>query len=272
VIAMMAGRAAIQRRDIHRAELVIALSESFGEQLARDYGYPADRIAVVPNPIDLGRLAPPERRPARGERPLILFVSRIAVRKGVESVVRLSHRLGDTGAARLAVVGGLTKWSDYRVLLGDLDPRSAEYRRRLSEEELATLYREADVLIQPSRFEPFGLTVAEALASGVPVVASDQVGAAKHVDRAVCRVVPAGDDDALERGVDGLLADLASRRGSALRRQARLEAERLFAPAVASDRLAAALERFRKPARRSPAPAPSGNGRPRTRSLARARR
>ena len=89
VIAMMAGRAAMQRRDIQHGELVIALSEHFGEQLAADYGYPEDRIAVVPNPIDLSRLTPPPRR-ARADRPQLLFVSRIAVRKGVEAVVRLS--------------------------------------------------------------------------------------------------------------------------------------------------------------------------------------
>lgn len=271
VIGMMAGRAAIQRRDIQHGRLVIALSERFGEHLASDYGYPTDRIAVVPNPIDLGRLSPPARgangRPAP---PLVLFVSRMAVRKGVDAVVQLSHRLAETGAGQLVVAGSNSKWSNYRPLLEDLDPGVAEYRGQVPEAELAALYHRASVLVQPSRFEPFGLTVAEALACGVPVVATDEVGATEGVDPAVCRVVAPGDAAAFERAVHELLADLSTGREKAIRRQARAEAERCFAPALAAERLAAALESVRQSGRARPARARAGSVPPKTPVRARA--
>jgi glycosyltransferase involved in cell wall biosynthesis len=270
VIAMMAGRAGLQRRHIQHGRLVIALSERFGEHLARDYGYPADRIAVVPNPIDLDRLTPvPEGSNGRPASPLVLFVSRIAVRKGVDSVVRLSHALGRTDAARLMVIGGNSKWSNYRPLLDDLDPRIAQYRGHVPEQELASLFRHASVLVQPSRFEPFGLTVAEALASGVPVVATDEVGATEGIDPAVCRVVPAGDEPAFERAVHDLLSDIGGPKRAAIRRKARAEAERSFSPSLAAERLALALESTKRPAPESRSRARAGSAPARTPGRAR---
>jgi glycosyltransferase involved in cell wall biosynthesis len=262
VIAMMAGRAAVQRRDIRHGGLVIALSERFGEHLARDYGYPADKIAVVPNPLDLERLSPARAQPnGHPSRPLVLFISRIAVRKGVEAVVRLSHALGRSRAAELVVIGGNSKWSDYQRLLEKLDPRSATYRGYVPEDELRELYRRATVVVQPSRFEPFGLTVAEALASGVPAVATDEVGAVQGVDPVVCRVSPSGDDAAFETAVHDLLTDMSTRRASAIRRRARAEAERCFSPELAADRLADALEALSRQARARRPPGPPDSGR-----------
>ena len=93
--AMLVGRAARQRRDIRLVQRVIALSRVFASHIATDYGVPLDRISVVPNPIDLTRFAPRDDNSPNGtRRPLrLLFVSRLAVRKGLDLVVGLSHRL-----------------------------------------------------------------------------------------------------------------------------------------------------------------------------------
>jgi glycogen(starch) synthase len=84
-------------------------------------------------------------------------------------------------------------------------------------------------VVCPSHFEPFSLVAAEALAAGIPVVASDQIGAAEGIDRRVCRVFAAGDLDALEAEVRRLLEQLAAD-GAAqqLAEQARGEARRQF--------------------------------------------
>jgi glycosyltransferase involved in cell wall biosynthesis len=239
VRAMLAARAHRQRGHLRRARLVLAPSERFADDLAADYAIPRDRFRVVPNAVDLDRFRPGPA--ARDDGPLtILFVSRISVRKGVELVVALSRRLVDlAGVVRIVVAGGPTQWSDYTHLLAGLDPRTAEYGGYRG--DTAALYRSAALVLQPSHFEPFALTVAEALACGVPVVATEVVGATEGVDPRACRTFGQGDLDAFERQVRGLVAELLGGARQRLAAVARAEAERCFSPRLAAARVAAAL-------------------------------
>jgi glycosyltransferase involved in cell wall biosynthesis len=244
VRCMLMARAVTQRRDMGLAQLIVAPSEVFADHVARDYGLPRERFAVVPNPIDLDRFAcrPPV---PRGLSPVnLVFVSRISVRKGVEMVVDLSHRLADLdGEVRIQLVGDKTLWSDYRPLLADLNPAIATYVGRASQQRLAELYSLADALLQPAHYEPFAITVGEALAAGMRVIASDEVGAREGVCPDCCLTFPAGDADALEAQVRTLIHTVRSPDAQAPIPACRAEAERLFAPEVVAGRLLEALER-----------------------------
>lgn len=229
VRAMLSARARAQRRDVQLARRVLGVSARFAEHLARDYRIPAERLGVVPNPIDLDRFRPPPTAPSATAPLDLLFVSRMSARKGVELVVDLSHRIADlAGAVRIRAVGGPTSWSDYRRLLADLNPATAVDEGQMSPFHLSLLYGTAGAVLQPSRYEPFALTVGEALASGTPVVASDEVGAIDGVDPAVCRVFPSGDAEAFEYAVRTLVEDISGPAETSLRTLARAEAERLF--------------------------------------------
>jgi glycosyltransferase involved in cell wall biosynthesis len=233
--AMLSVRTTVQRRDLARADRVIGVSRRFAEHLAADYGISATRLGFVANPVDLDRFKP-RNASARDGSLLLLFVSRISVRKGVELIVGLSHRLSDLeGHVKILIIGGPTRWSDYRKLLTDLDPRIAAYGGQLDPAALATLYGQAAVVLQPSQYEPFGLTVGEALASGTPVVVSDEVGAAEAVDPRVCAVFPRGNLDAFESAVRRMITDVCAADRSALTALARNEAERLFAPQAVAE-------------------------------------
>lgn len=228
--ALLVTRARRQRRDIAHADGVLAISRRFGEHLVADYGVDPGRVVVVPNPIEVSAPASAPRHDRSQRR--IAVVSRISVRKGIDAVVELSHRLSDLeGEAFLDIVGAETLWSDYRPLLAGLNPGVGRYHGHLGRVELVELLASADMLVQPATFEPFGLTVGEALACGVPVVATDEVGAAEGIDERCCIVVPTGDVDALEKGVREMLARMAGPEAADIRRLARAEAERLFAPA-----------------------------------------
>jgi glycosyltransferase involved in cell wall biosynthesis len=239
VSALLAARARRQRRDLARARLLIAMSARFADDIAADYAIPRDRFRVVPNAVDLHRFRPGP--PPAADRPLtLLYVSRISARKGVEMVVELSRRLTDlAGSVRVEVVGDRTQWSDYRHLVAGLDPRTARYAGFRG--DVAALYRTADVVLQPSHFEPFALTVAEALACGVPVVATDVVGATEGVDPRVCRTFGRGDLDGFERRVRDLVAELRCGARERLAPLAREEAQRCFSPAVMASRVTAVL-------------------------------
>lgn len=242
VRAMLMTRAAIQRRDIHLASRVVGVSKRFVEHLEHDYRIPRERLGAVRNPIDLDRFQARTDEPSGGPIEL-LYVSRMSARKGVEMVVELSHRLADLeGRVRIRAIGGCTMWSDYRPLLSDLNSGTAIYEGPLSPAGLSEAYRGAGAVLQPSHYEPFALTVGEGLASGVPAVASDEVGAIDGLDPDVCRVFEAGDNDGFERTVRDLVAELEDGRGAALAPLARSEAERLFAPETVTEALIEQLE------------------------------
>lgn len=244
--AMLTLRAAVQRRQVPQADRVLGVSRRFTEHLAADYRIPARQLGVVVNPIDVDRFHPGNGQ-ASDDPLTLLFVSRISVRKGVDLVVELSHRLADLeGEVRILVVGGPTTWSDYRKLLADLNPNIAAYVGGVPPDALCRLYQGAAALLQPSNYEPFALTVGEALAAGTPVVVSDEVGAGEDADPRVCSVFPHGDQDAFESSVRSAIKAAGSADRSQLRALARSEAERLFAPPTVAAKLLNELDLARR--------------------------
>lgn len=143
-----------------RVDAFIALTEISRRKFIEG-GLPPERIRVKPNFV-----APdPGMGPHRGG--YALFVGRLAPEKGICTLLEAWTRLGET--VPLKVVGD-----------GPLAPRVAgctapgvEWLGRRSREEVLHLMRDARVLVFPSEwYETFGLTMAEAFATGLPVVAS----------------------------------------------------------------------------------------------------
>ncbi|RUS45263.1 glycosyltransferase family 4 protein [Cohnella sp. AR92] len=245
---MLNVRASTQKRHVKSVDYIVSLSRNFAKELCEDYKLSPDKVNFfVPNPIDVDKFRPmPELRQNRTDnRVTFLFVSRISVRKGTEMMVELSRRLSDlAGQAKIILVGNHSLWSDYRGLLKGLNPEVATYISEISGKQLQGLYHEVDSLVIPSHYEPFGLVVGEALASGLPVVASDKIGAAEEVKERVCRIFAAGDMDALEAAVRKLYEEIRSGRGSELSEVARHEAVRLFSREKVGDDMAEIFERL----------------------------
>ncbi|TDG00310.1 glycosyltransferase family 4 protein [Paenibacillus piri] len=261
---LLMARSFVQKRHIKDADYIMSISKNFADDLRTDYNLAPEKVAyIVPNPIDVERYYPNPggSRSGTDGRLTFLFVSRLAVRKGVEMMVELSHRLDDiSDQARIVIVGNYSLWSNYRGLLDRLNPKVAAYIGSVSGGDMAGLYHSADALIQPSHYEPFGLTVGEALACGLPVVTSDKVGAAEDVDPACCRVFPAGNMDELERHVRMLFHELRSPGKQAINETARSEAVRLFADPVVGEELVSILhEVCRSGAKRKAKPVSEGN-------------
>jgi glycosyltransferase involved in cell wall biosynthesis len=240
VAAVFVVRAAVQRVAIRQASLLICISGVFRDHLVRDYGFPRDATLIVPNPVALERFD--EMRERLGEPPTILIVGRIALRKGVDQIVALSHVLKRRGVeVRMRIVGGHSLWSDYRPLLRDLEPANTTYVGPMASDDIPKELRSSDMLIQASKYEPFGLTVAEALAAGVPVVATCEVGAIEGTSGVSTIETLVGDPEVLADAVETMLERLhADARG--VRQAARADAERLFSPDVVCQRISETLE------------------------------
>jgi phosphatidylinositol alpha-mannosyltransferase len=201
--------APIVRPAARRLAGCIAVSPAAAEYARRGTGR---RAVVIPNGIDYEELAGIE--PRRGDR-RVLFVGRDEPRKGLE-VLRRAHERVD---AELVLVG----------------PNGGVPRAEL----LAELGR-ADVLVAPSlKNESFGLVLVEAMAAGVPVVASDIPGYRDVVGSAGV-LVPPGDATALADELGRLLDDGAER--ARLAAAGRREAARYAWPRVA-ERVLAVYER-----------------------------
>jgi glycosyltransferase involved in cell wall biosynthesis len=255
-VTVMSLRAVVQRAMLRRARLLVCISSVFRSHLLRDYRFPMKATVVVPNPVRLERF--PIADKAIGQPPTVLVLGRIAVRKGLEDVVAVAHTLLERGLdIQLRVVGGPALWSDYTKLLEDLPSENACYVGRVPPSEIPGELAAADVLLQVSRYEPFGLTVAEALAAGVPVVASTEVGAIEGVDDAVVARAQPGDVDAIAAAIT-MLIERARTDPAQMRARARAEAQRLFAPEVVCASISAALEQLVDGTRgRTPTPTPT---------------
>jgi glycosyltransferase involved in cell wall biosynthesis len=217
-------RIATEREIGARAGAVLATCGDEVREL-RAMGVPAERIAVVPCGVDLEVFrpdGPAEPRPAGGG-PRVLSIGRLVPRKGVDTVIQALRRLP---GAELVIAGGRPD-DDEAVRLRDLAGRHGLAGRvrvigSVPRERVPALMRSADVLVTVPWYEPFGLVPVEAMACGVPVVASAVGG---HLDTvAGCGVlVPPRRPRALARALREVLEDPARRRelGRAGARRAR---------------------------------------------------
>jgi glycosyltransferase involved in cell wall biosynthesis len=180
---------------------------------------PADRVTLIDNGVPLDAYAV---RPAGAghEPPRVLFVGLLTPRKGVLDLLAASRLLRDRGVAHeLWLLGGTP----------DEGPAAeAEVRAGLDAgvrllgtrppEEMPAAFASADVFCLPSWWEAMPLSILEAMAAGLPVVASDvgDVGRAVH-DGETGYVVPARSPELLAAALEKLLtdADLRERMGSA---------------------------------------------------------
>ncbi len=200
------------------ADLVLAPSAVTAAEIRRDYR--VDAVGVIPNvtgglPIEPGSTAVPEE-----ETGYLLFVGRLRIRKGVEVLL---EALADLPAAVLRIAGD----GEHRARL---ERRAGELRLGKAVSFLGTcdagrvrrLLAGAAALVVPSIYEGMPLVVLEAMAAGVPVVASAVSGIPEVVvDGETGWLVPPEDPRALKAALEEVLArpQEARRRGEAGRRR-----------------------------------------------------
>ena len=150
------------RNAARTCDVVFANSAFTAEDFAQTIGFPRERI-VVAHP-GIGAEYQPDGVAADLGAPYILTVATLEPRKNLGTLVDAFAQLD---GLKLAVVGG-QGWGEQP----QLDRPGIVRLGRVSDDELARLYRGAAVVVYPSRFEGFGMPITEAMACGAPVVAS----------------------------------------------------------------------------------------------------
>jgi D-inositol-3-phosphate glycosyltransferase len=200
-----------ETRIVSDADRIVAANVVERAELLRDYGAHASRIATIPCGVDTDLFTPGDRAEARrrlglDDRPVLLWVGRIAPIKGLDTLLDTVARLREAGRdMRLLVVGGEAD--------EPTNGHETSLRRRIAalglgesvrfvgpqpQSVLPLYYAAADVTVLPSYYESFGMVALEAMACGSPVIASRVGGLVTTVrDGVTGFLVPDGDVEAL---------------------------------------------------------------------------
>jgi glycosyltransferase involved in cell wall biosynthesis len=224
------ARQDVERRLLADVDRVVATCTDEVFELVR-LGADVDRVKVVPCGVDLGHFCPDG--PAEPRTPglaRLVVVSRLVERKGVGNVV---SALAEVPGAEVVIAGGpdaaeLPRNEEARRLMRLADRAGVADRVRLlgrvERADLPALLRSADAVVCVPWYEPFGIVALEAMACGVPVVASAVGGLVDTVVDGVTGVhVPPRSPRHLAETLRCLLADPVLRRrlGTAGARRAR---------------------------------------------------
>ncbi len=202
------------------ARRVVAVSEDAARVAASRDGLAGDRLRVIPNGIDLERFSPRGRRSEMRRllgvpesAPLLVSVSHLTRVKGIDLLVEAARLIRERNAEARAVVAG--RGAEQTRIEQAIRSSGLEGTFRLlgSYEDVPGLLEAADLFVLPSRSEGQPNAVMEAMAMGLPVVAT-KVGGVPEVarDREEALLVPPEDAEALASACQALLAEPARAR------------------------------------------------------------
>lgn len=206
------------------ATLILGMTDFSRERLVRA-GYPIEKLRVLPNSAPLPRET---ADPACGR--YIAFAGRLSEEKGLRVLIEAAKAIPDV-PIHLAGDGPL------RQELEKVAPANVTFRGRIERDLMPDFYKQSRGLVLPSTcYEMCPLTILEAMALGLPVVASQTGGLGELVDDGITgRLVTRGEAAPLAEALQQLWADLplARQRGAA----GREKAEREFTETVYVERL-----------------------------------
>lgn len=204
----------VSPRAYRSVDCVIALSPAMSRFAVRGGADPAT-VAIVPNGVDLAAIGLHERTAVdfpSWERLELLYVGRISVEKGIDSLVTAAELALDSGCRlRLRIAGGGPLEEKLRARVSSsLLSGHVEFLGSWPRNQLADLYQSAHIVCVPSLSDPLPTVVLEAMFCGRPVLGADVGGIPFMIENDGGWTVPAGNPRAL---ADRIL-DLAADRGA----------------------------------------------------------
>jgi alpha-maltose-1-phosphate synthase len=178
-----------KREEMELADLVLAPS-SFVAETIRAF-YPNKALALAPYGVDL-EFWTPGSRDEGSEVLRFIYAGQISLRKGIPVLLQAWEKAA-LRSAELQLVGSWNLSDSKKASL----PRGVTHVSALSSEALRDHYRRADVFVFPSFFEGLALVLLEAMACGLPAIASAATGGADVLTEASGRLLPVGDLDGL---------------------------------------------------------------------------
>jgi glycosyltransferase involved in cell wall biosynthesis/SAM-dependent methyltransferase len=204
VLVHMPLRTPNEQEVLSRVQAVVTTSSWTRELLVRLYAIPASRITPALPGVDAGAIVPGS---AGGRR--LLCVAAVAPHKGHDVLVSALARIGDL-PWECVCVGALDCDPEFVASLGTLPGLS--FAGPLTRADLDAAFTTTDLVVLPSRGETYGMVVTEALARGIPVLATGVGGVPEALGRAPDGsrpgiLVPPDDPDAMASALRSWLTD-----------------------------------------------------------------
>ena len=169
----------IERTGMHGADRVVCVSHLTRSLVTSRYGVPPERAEVVYNAVDLPTMnGDLEMTPIRQDEKIVLFLGRLTMQKGPEYFLQAAKKV-------------VEKYTDVRFVMAGSGDMIAQCVRQVADlklgkfvtftgflrgDDVARIFKMADLYVMPSVSEPFGIAPLEALSHNVPVIISKQSG------------------------------------------------------------------------------------------------
>ena len=187
----------------------IAVSQSTKEELVKGFSIDPDRIAVVPNGVDLEKY----RIGSKDPRPTILWVGRIKKYKNLDHLLKaykvVKQEILD---AQLIIIGIGDQEQKMKELARELELRDVYFLGKVSEKEKIKWMQRAWIVVSTSMIEGWGMVITEAAACGTPAITYSVPGlrdSVKNMETGI--LVEPGNIEKLAKAITWLLADEALR-------------------------------------------------------------
>ncbi|MEM8496986.1 MAG: glycosyltransferase family 4 protein [Pseudomonadota bacterium] len=213
----------MQTRVVRKLKFITTVSECSRQDIASAFDIDVNHIRLIHNGIDTDVFAP-QPQIERQQQSIVATASADQPLKGLHFLLRAFANLREHyPQLSLTVVGkpkpgGATERLKERLQLGE----SLQFVHGISTDELVALYAGATLAVVPSLYEGFGLPAGEAMACGTPLVSADG-GALPEITGDAARVVPAGDEQALQYAIAELLDNPGLREDLSARGRQRIE-------------------------------------------------
>ncbi len=174
----------IERRGMHAADAIIAVSNFTKGKIIEHYGVHKDKILVVHNAVDFNDNHHYEGFEIKDSYKIVLFLGRITIQKGPDYFLYAARRVLEYEPNVLFVIAGS----------GDMEAQIIEkaaelgisdrvlFAGFLKGEDVDRAYKMADLYVMPSVSEPFGITPLEAMRNNTPVIISKQSGVSEVIN------------------------------------------------------------------------------------------
>ncbi len=177
----------MEKFNLNRAKKIIAISNAIKKELMENYRVPEEKIAVIYNGVNTEKFSLKNMEHARDKtrkgfgikkgEALLLFVGNPFSRKGLEYAIRA---LPQIEKAKLLVIGRHDNIAPYLELAEKLGVKEKIIYKEFVE-KIQECFAASDAFLFPTLYEPFGLVITEAMASGLPVITSKAAGAAELI-------------------------------------------------------------------------------------------
>lgn len=210
----------LEQKAMNEADAIIAVSNYSKNIIIDNYGIDADKIHVVPHGHQQsGKVN--AKSPFKEK--IILFVGRLSGQKGPELFLDIAEKVHDLYPDTRYVMAGDGELYKKLIEAGSGSKIASKFHITgyLEQEDLKKLYALSDIYCMPSFSEPFGLTAVEAAGHGLPLVLSNNCGAAEWLPESI--VLDPNDTDAFAENIVNLLEhpELAKKQAEANKKEIR---------------------------------------------------